>query len=190
MPFFYLDAHWQHYWPLRTELKHISDAGVRCAIVIDDFEVPGQPQFGFDIDGGGEVIAGLACNLDYVRASLGPQNRYKVLFPKYGSDDAFGAGTIGAVKIGSPSTASSTVVTGSVIAAGLRPGADGQPRGGNDSIFGATSAERLLNTIASLTILGQADPNSYFAAGKFKAAPVIGGTRITDLANDTRFFVA
>src|SRR5262249_31264967 len=49
LPFFFLDAHWHTYWPLRTELKYISGARLRAIMVIDDFEVPGQPQFGFDI---------------------------------------------------------------------------------------------------------------------------------------------
>ena len=58
-------------------------------MVIDDFEVPGQPQYGFDIDGGGELKEGLKCNLDYIRPSLGAGNTYRVLFPKYGQADAY-----------------------------------------------------------------------------------------------------
>ena len=88
-PLFYLDAHWQTYWPLRAELKHISDAGLPTVVVIDDFEVPGHPQFGFDIDGGGEQIAGEKCNLDYIRPSLGASNSYRAIFPKYAHADAF-----------------------------------------------------------------------------------------------------
>ena len=90
MPFFYLDAHWQTYWPLRAELRHIADAAVKAVVVIDDFEVPGRPDFGFDIDGGGERTAGHPCNLEYVRPSLAPANRYRALFPKYAHRDAFG----------------------------------------------------------------------------------------------------
>jgi hypothetical protein len=89
-PFFYLDAHWQTYWPLRAELKHISNARLKAAIVIDDFEVPGRPDFGFDIDGGGELTEGLKCNLDYIRPSLGGENTYRALFPKYGHEEAYG----------------------------------------------------------------------------------------------------
>ncbi len=98
MPLFYLDAHWQSYWPLRTELTHISSSALKCVIVIDDFEIPGHPEFGFDIDGGGEKIAGEKCNLDYIKPSLGSQNQYKVLFPKYTSDDAFGKGRTGQLR--------------------------------------------------------------------------------------------
>ena len=92
-PLFFLDAHWQQYWPLRAELAHIADSGLRSVIVIDDFEVPGQSQFEFDIDGGGEQIAGLKCNLDYIAPSLRPANTYHAIFPKYTRQDAFAGGT-------------------------------------------------------------------------------------------------
>jgi hypothetical protein len=97
-PFFFLDAHWQTYWPLRAELRHISDAGIKAVSVIDDFEVPGRPDFGFDVDGGGQLTAGEKCNLDYIRPSLGAQNRYKALFPKYAYADAFGQSKVGALR--------------------------------------------------------------------------------------------
>jgi hypothetical protein len=86
---FFLDAHWHTYWPLRAELKHISDAKLKCVIVIDDFEVPGQPQFAYDIDGGGELTEGEKCNLDYIRPSLSSDNSYRVLFPRYRLGDAY-----------------------------------------------------------------------------------------------------
>lgn len=82
-PFFFLDAHWQTYWPLRNELRHISEARLSAVMVIDDFEVPGYPDFAYDVDGGGERTEGQKCNLDYIRPSLSPQNTYRVLFPKY-----------------------------------------------------------------------------------------------------------
>jgi len=93
LPFFFLDAHWHTYWPLRAELKHISEARLRSVMVIDDFEVPGQPQFGYDIDGGGELKEGLRCNLDYIRPSLGAANSYRILFPKYAHADAYPQGS-------------------------------------------------------------------------------------------------
>jgi len=46
--FFYLDAHWGEYWPLRDEVAAIL-ALERFIIVIDDFQVPDQPRFGFDM---------------------------------------------------------------------------------------------------------------------------------------------
>jgi hypothetical protein len=93
MPLYYLDAHWQKYWPLRDELRLLGARGGKAIIVIDDFEIPGQPQFEFDIDGGGEVIAGEACNLDYIRPALASAHTYHAVFPKYDRLDAFGAGS-------------------------------------------------------------------------------------------------
>jgi hypothetical protein len=92
LPLFYLDAHWEKYWPLRDELRLIGPACRKAVIVIDDFEVPGQPQFGFDIDGGGEVIAGEPCNLTYIAPALTAGNTYHVVFPRYQRADAFGSG--------------------------------------------------------------------------------------------------
>jgi hypothetical protein len=55
---FYLDAHWERYWPLRDELKQVLrlDSSV---VVIDDFFVPGRSDnsrphgdFGFDFYAG------------------------------------------------------------------------------------------------------------------------------------------
>ena len=88
LPLFYLDAHWQRYWPLRDELRHIAEAKLRAIIVIDDFEVPQRPEFGFDIDGGAEIVEGLNCNLDYIRPSLLSPNLYQAIFPKYSAQDA------------------------------------------------------------------------------------------------------
>jgi hypothetical protein len=90
-PLFFLDAHWQRYWPLRAELAHIAATSLPAVIVIDDFQVPGQPQFGFDVDGGGEVVDGLNCNLEYVLPSLGKENTYHAVFPRYSPGDAFGS---------------------------------------------------------------------------------------------------
>jgi predicted O-methyltransferase YrrM len=89
MPLFYLDAHWEHYWPLRDELRSIGGSGLKSVIVIDDFEVPGQPQFGYDIDGGGQQIAGERCNLQYILPALDRRQTFHAAYPKYGSKDAF-----------------------------------------------------------------------------------------------------
>ncbi len=97
-PIFFLDAHWQHYWPLRAELERIGKSGIKSVIVIDDFEVPAQEQFGFDIDGGGELVAGLKCNLAYIAPSLAPSARYQAIFPKYSHQDAFGGAKEGMLR--------------------------------------------------------------------------------------------
>jgi hypothetical protein len=101
-----------------------------------------------------------------------------------GGNDTFAAGQIGAIHIG-PKHASGNVVTNSLIGAGFSS-TDGLFKNGDDAIVGATSAERLVSTIASITLTGQADAGSYFAAGKFVKKPVIAGTPITPTA-DPRF---
>lgn len=63
---YFLDAHWQRYWPLRDEIKAIRPgAGI---IVMHDFEVPGHPELGFDQY---PMVNGWqALNYEYVRKSL------------------------------------------------------------------------------------------------------------------------
>ena len=43
----YLDAHWYNYLPIREEIAALADYSQVIA-GIDDFEVPGQPAWGFD----------------------------------------------------------------------------------------------------------------------------------------------
>jgi hypothetical protein len=45
---FYLDAHWNQDLPLCEELDVILAAWRHCIVIIDDFEVPGQPGFKYD----------------------------------------------------------------------------------------------------------------------------------------------
>ena len=47
-PFIYLDAHWDDYWPLRDELEVILKLD-KAVVVVDDFQVPGRPEWGFDM---------------------------------------------------------------------------------------------------------------------------------------------
>jgi hypothetical protein len=61
---FYLDAHWQEYWPLRDELIAIDRwGGENAIIVIDDFQVPNR-SFHHDTWGG------KPCGLDHIRDVL------------------------------------------------------------------------------------------------------------------------
>ncbi|MEI6030930.1 MAG: hypothetical protein WCQ20_07170 [Synechococcaceae cyanobacterium ELA739] len=46
--FFYLDAHWDDYLPLRDEIILIARACPNFIILIDDFEVPGDPGYHWD----------------------------------------------------------------------------------------------------------------------------------------------
>lgn len=45
---FYLDAHWEDALPLREELEFISATWSRSVVMIDDFQVPDDPQCRFD----------------------------------------------------------------------------------------------------------------------------------------------
>jgi hypothetical protein len=61
---FYLDAHWETYWPLLDELKTIAKHfNNKAFIVIDDFQVP-HKSLGYDRYGS------LSNNLDYVKKDL------------------------------------------------------------------------------------------------------------------------
>ena len=51
--FFYLDAHWYADLPLADEVKSIAGSGIPAVIMIDDFEVPGDPGYEFDDYGPG-----------------------------------------------------------------------------------------------------------------------------------------
>jgi hypothetical protein len=46
--FFYLDAHWSHDLPLRDELITIFQHWTEPIVMIDDFEVPTDPGYGYD----------------------------------------------------------------------------------------------------------------------------------------------
>lgn len=54
LPMFFLDAHWFDYWPLVDEIAAIGKLP-RFIAMVDDFMVPGQSQFGYDVGGGGTV---------------------------------------------------------------------------------------------------------------------------------------
>jgi len=62
---FYLDAHWEDYWPLRDELKEIGKTHYdNCVIMIDDFKVPDRQDILFDKYKEDE------CSLDYIKNEL------------------------------------------------------------------------------------------------------------------------
>ena len=93
LPLFYLDAHWEAYWPLLAEMRHIAGARLRTCMVIDDFEVPGQPQFEYDSYPPADGSPGGNCNLDYIRPALDDVNLYHAAFPRYTRADAFRPGS-------------------------------------------------------------------------------------------------
>ena len=59
---FFLDAHWQAYWPLLDEIDTISRG--KGVLVIHDAQVPDHPEFGFD------TWNGNALNYEYVKEAL------------------------------------------------------------------------------------------------------------------------
>lgn len=82
--FFYLDAHWGDDLPLREELAIIGKAWSKPVLLIDDFEVPGDPGYGFDDYGPGKTLtmSYLACD---------ELQGYACLVPALRSDDETGA---------------------------------------------------------------------------------------------------
>ena len=62
---FYLDAHWNTDLPLAEEVDLIFGACPSAAVMIDDFEVPGDAGYGFD-----SYSPGLTLNASYVAAAV------------------------------------------------------------------------------------------------------------------------
>jgi FkbM family methyltransferase len=74
----WLDAHGYGFeWPLREELAFLSRRFRGGYLLIDDFEVPGRPEFGFDAYGDH------VCNFEYVRSALAPRWRHRLYYPAY-----------------------------------------------------------------------------------------------------------
>jgi predicted O-methyltransferase YrrM len=60
--FFYLDAHWGEALPLAAEIEQIFTHRPESIVMIDDFNVPDDPGYGYDDYGPGKTLA-----IDYVR---------------------------------------------------------------------------------------------------------------------------
>ena len=95
-PLFLLDAHWYDDWPLVEEIRIITGRLTECIIIIDDFLVPGKPQFQFDVGGGGgkrfsgrTTLDQRPCDLDLIRPALDRRHRYRAWLPNYCRADAF-----------------------------------------------------------------------------------------------------
>lgn len=82
--FFYLDAHWYDYLPLRNELEIIFGTFNNAVVLIDDFEVPTDSGYTFDDYGPGKRL-----DLTY----LAPVSKYDFLiyFPSLPSEQESGA---------------------------------------------------------------------------------------------------
>jgi hypothetical protein len=61
---FYLDAHWQQHLPLREEAELAVANFSKAVLMIDDFNVPDDPGYGFDDYGPGKRL-----DLSYLRAA-------------------------------------------------------------------------------------------------------------------------
>lgn len=66
--FFYLDAHWHDYLPLRDEMALILSHFSAPVIMIDDFKVPGQAGYKYDDYGPGKALTA-----EYLEACLPPE---------------------------------------------------------------------------------------------------------------------
>jgi hypothetical protein len=80
-PFFYLDAHWAEKLPLREELAVIFRECASFLIVVDDFAVPNDPGFGYDVYGSESLDFTLVRDL---LSSSGAKP--SVWFPSYSSE--------------------------------------------------------------------------------------------------------
>jgi hypothetical protein len=75
---FWLDAHGYGFrWPLRDEIRFITSTLESAVIMIDDFKVPGRPEFGYDEYDGQE------CSFSFIASALHRRNDYVLLTPSY-----------------------------------------------------------------------------------------------------------
>jgi hypothetical protein len=75
---FWLDSHGYGFrWPLREEIEFITGHFDSAHIFIDDFKVPGQPQFLFD------EYDGQICGLELIADRLAKNLDYRFTFPCY-----------------------------------------------------------------------------------------------------------
>jgi hypothetical protein len=81
---FYFDAHWGRELPLQQELALVQDHWTDSIVIVDDFEVPGDPGYGFDDFG-----PGLALRPEYLATS--DLAGLSVLYPTLPSEQETGA---------------------------------------------------------------------------------------------------
>jgi hypothetical protein len=74
--FYWLDAHGHGFdWPLAFEVEFITSHYNKSFILIDDFQVPGKPQFSYDIS------TGNTCSYETIKPYI--KNDYQVYYPVY-----------------------------------------------------------------------------------------------------------
>jgi hypothetical protein len=64
--FFYLDAHWGEDLPLLEEIQIIFENVPGAVVMVDDFKVPGDDQYGYDDYGAGKSLS-----LEYLAPAIG-----------------------------------------------------------------------------------------------------------------------
>ncbi|MCG6893770.1 MAG: hypothetical protein LJE65_09205 [Desulfobacteraceae bacterium] len=75
---FWLDAHGHGFrWPLQEEIAFITEKFTSAYLLIDDFKVPGRPEFGFD------TYEDQVCDFDHIRESIRPGLHYRLYYPNY-----------------------------------------------------------------------------------------------------------
>jgi len=76
-PLFWIDAHGHGFqWPLRDEIKSITQAFTRAFILIDDFKVPGNECFEYD------QYMEQECSLEYIKDAIMVDD-YRIFYPAY-----------------------------------------------------------------------------------------------------------
>ena len=83
--FVYLDAHWKEDLPLAAEIEIIFSNSSHAVVMIDDFEVPDDPGYGFDDYGPGKAL-----NADYI-ARLSELYQLAIFYPSTSSKDETGS---------------------------------------------------------------------------------------------------
>jgi predicted O-methyltransferase YrrM len=83
--FIYLDAHWNEDLPLASEIDIIFRRVSNAVVMIDDFEVPGDPGFGYDDYGPEKVL-----NAKYI-ASLAEKHDLEIFYPSASSSEETGS---------------------------------------------------------------------------------------------------
>ncbi len=75
---FWLDAHSFGYkWPLKDEIRFITGTFKKAYIFIDDFKIPGRPEFQYDIYDGQE------CSWEFIHDEMCTDKEYLIYLPKY-----------------------------------------------------------------------------------------------------------
>jgi len=75
---FWLDAHGYGFeWPLNQEIEFITTRFESGFILIDDFKVPGQQQFGYD------TYQDQICSYDFIKDSINPAKSSQLYYPTY-----------------------------------------------------------------------------------------------------------